>query len=492
MRIVVVGAGAAGLWCALHAADAFDEVTLVAPDPSSGSATALAQGGIAAAVAAGDDPQSHAADTIAAGAGLSDPPTVRVLTEEAWGAIDELSSRGMVFDSGGAPTLEGGHSARRVLHAGGDATGWAILEMLLKWVRENRIHWLDGRVSALVTKRGRVCGVVADGVEEIEADRVVLATGGATGIFSRRTGPGRAIGEGMALAWYAGAALADLEFVQFHPTALDVPGHPARLLTEALRGEGAVLLDAEGRRFMPSFDERAELAPRDIVARAIAAVREETGAPVYLDATGIVGVTTRFPTAAASCGEAGLDLARDRIAVAPAAHYFTGGVLTDTWGRSTVPGLSACGEVACTGVHGANRLASNSLLEALVFGRRAALANDEGVGPVLTPSEPAGDPPSHTGLPLDMVRSLSDRFMGVIRTGAELAAASTKLAGASGNEAPAATLVAWLVARAAHRRTESRGGHYRRDFPEPRAEWRIRQAISHQGWTSIPVEESAR
>jgi L-aspartate oxidase len=476
----------------LHAAEAFHEVTLVAPDPSDGSATALAQGGIAAAVAAGDDPQSHAADTIAAGAGLSDPPAVRVLTEEAWGAIDELSHRGMVFDAGGAPTLEGGHSARRVLHAGGDATGWAILKMLLRWTRENhRIRWLGGRVSSLLVERNGVCGVVTDGAEEIEAHRVVLATGGATGIYSRRTGPARAIGEGMALAWDAGAALADLEFVQFHPTALDVPGHPARLLTEALRGEGAVLVDNGGRRFMPGFDERAELAPRDIVARAIAAVREETGAPIYLDATGIVGVSARFPTAAASCTEVDLDLGRDRIPVGPAAHYFTGGVFTDTWGRSTVPGLSACGEVACTGVHGANRLASNSLLEALVFGRRAALADEEGTGPVLNPSEPGYDPPGPADLPLDVVRSLSDRFLGVIRTGAELSAAASKLAGADGGGVPAATLVAWLVARAALRRTESRGGHYRRDFPEPRSEWRIRQAISRQGWSSIRVEESA-
>jgi len=490
VRIVVVGAGAAGLWCALHAAER-GPVTVVAPDPAS-SSTALAQGGIAAAVSESDLPAAHAADTLVAGAGLCDPEAVRILTTEAPGAVAELKARGMTFDAGGAPTLEGGHSARRVLHSGGDATGRAILLTLLAAVAADpRIQRVDARASGILCQADRVVGVRTVFGAELEADRVVLATGGATGIFSRRTGPARAIGEGVALAWDAGAALADLEFVQFHPTALDVPGHPARLLTEALRGEGATLLDAGGRRFMPSFDERAELAPRDIVARAIAAVREETGAPIYLDATGIVGVSARFPTAAASCAEAGLDLGRDRIPVGPAAHYFTGGVFTDTWGRSTVPGLSACGEVACTGVHGANRLASNSLLEALVFGRRAALADEEGVAPVLTPSEPAGDPPGQAGLPLDVVRSLSDRFLGVIRTGTELAAASSKLAGANGGGAPAATLVAWLVARAALRRTESRGGHYRRDFPEPRSEWRIRQAISRQGWTGISVEESA-
>jgi L-aspartate oxidase len=301
VKTIVVGAGAAGLWCALHAAER-GSVALVAPDPAAGSATALAQGGIAAAVAEGDAPEAHAADTLTAGAGLSDPGAVRVLTREAPAAIAELRARGMTFDAGGAPTLEGGHSARRVLHAGGDATGWAILQTLLRAARaDRRLEWVDARAARLLIDGGRAAGLRTVEGQDVEGDRVVVATGGACGIFGRRTGPDRAVGEGMALAWDAGAALADLEFVQFHPTALDVDGHPARLLTEALRGEGAVLVDADGNRFMSSFAERAELAPRDIVARAVATVRDHTGRPVYLDATGIERVRDRFPTAARSC-----------------------------------------------------------------------------------------------------------------------------------------------------------------------------------------------
>src|SRR6266498_2077844 len=300
MKTVVVGGGAAGLWVALHAADR-GPVTLVAPDPEAGSATAVAEG---------DDPEAHAADTLAAGVGFNDAEAVGVLTREAPAAIAELRARGMSFDAGGAPTLEGGHSARRVLHAGGDATGWAILQVLLRAVRaDRRIDWVHARAAGLLIDGGRVVGLRVFPDHEIEADRVVLATGGACGIFGRRTGPDRATGEGMALAWDAGAALADLEFVQFHPTALNLPGHPARLLTEALRGEGAVLVEATGERFMSRFDPRAELAARDIVARAVTRVREETGGPVYLDATAIDGVLEHFPTAAGSCAEAGLDIA---------------------------------------------------------------------------------------------------------------------------------------------------------------------------------------
>jgi L-aspartate oxidase len=283
----------------------------------------------------------------------------------------------------------------------------------------------------------------------------------------------------MAMAWDAGAALADLEFVQFHPTALDAKGHPARLLTEALRGEGAVLLDGDGRRFMPACDRRAELAPRDVVARAIASVRDATGRPVYLDARRIQGLRDRFPTVARFCAEAGLDLAGDPIPVAPAAHYFTGGVLTDPWGRTTVPRLSACGEVACSGVHGANRLASNSLLETLVFGRRAALAPD-GPGPRVRRLEPAAPDPG-TGPALHELRSLSDRFLGVVRTGPELDALVHKLEEATGGER-SATLIAWLLAGAALRRQESRGGHFRTDFPHRDPAWRLHQVVDRNGW----------
>ena len=489
MQTVVVGAGAAGLWAALHAAS-LGPVTLVAPDPSAGSSTALAQGGIAAAVAEGDAPSAHAEDTMAAGAGLCDPRAVDALTTEAPFAIEELRRRGMVFDEGGGPTLEGGHRARRVLHAGGDATGRAILRALVASAREERrIHWRPERAAALLVDRGRVRGVRLER-SELESSRVILATGGATGIFGRRTGPDRATGEGMALAWDVGAALVDLEFVQFHPTALDVSGQPARLLTEALRGEGAVLLDASGERFMARFDPRGELAPRDVVARAIALVRDETG-KVYLDATSIPNVVARFPTVAASCAAAWLDLAHDPIPVAPAAHYFTGGILTDLEGRSTVPGLLACGEVACIGVHGANRLASNSLLEALVFGRRAGLASD-GRGPSVTPTEPLRGPPRPGRAPLERVRDVADRYLGVRRSAEGLDAARSVLTGSGpADETNAPALVAWLLAAAARRREESRGGHFRVDFPRTVDAWAVHQVVTREGWGKLPATMQA-
>jgi L-aspartate oxidase len=239
---------------------------------------------------------------------------------------------------------------------------------------------------------------------------------------------------------------------------------------------------------MPEFDPRGELAPRDVVARAIATVLARDGAPVVLDATGVAGVRDRFPTAARTCDEAGLDIAKEPIPVAPAAHYFTGGVLTDAWGRTTVDGLLACGEAACTGVHGANRLASNSLLEALVFGRRAALA-EPGPGPRIAPRDSLGAPAPHRGLPLEEVRAVADRDLGVVRDGAGLERAGRALQ-AGGDGERAGTLVAWGLARAAGRREESRGGHFRTDFPLSRPEWRVRQVLCRDGWATIPLPGS--
>ncbi len=488
-RTVVIGAGAAGLWCALHAVDR-GAVTVVAPGAAELSATAWAQGGVAAVSGEDDSPERHAADTIAAGAGLCDPAAVDVLVREAPEAVAELIAMGMRFDEGDGSALEGGHSARRVHHAGGDRSGRALHRFLEEVVeRHGGIVRVDARAVAVELRDGAASGVRVEGGALIAADRVVLATGGACGIYGRRTGPDTSVGEGFALAWLAGAALADLEFVQFHPTALDVPGHPARLLTEALRGEGAVLRDASGERFMDRFHPLGDLAPRDVVARAVLQVREETGQPVVLDATAVANVATRFPTADEQCREVGLDIATTPVPVAPAAHYCMGGVLTDLWGHTTVPGLFAAGEVASTGVHGANRLASNSLAEALVFGRRCAIANGD-PRPAARPvdalaAEPVG------AMALTRIRGLADRFLGVRRDGPELDGLLGELAGATDpGGGRAATLVAWLMAGAADRRRESRGGHYRVDHPEPDPAWRVRQAVDRRGWWRLASLET--
>ncbi len=478
---VVIGAGAAGLWCALHATHR-GAVTVVAPGAAELSATAWAQGGIAAVASPEDTPEQHAADTIAAGAGLCDREAVEVLVHEAPDAVAELRAMGMRFDDGDASALEGGHSRRRVHHAGGDRSGQVLHRFLEETVeRDGGIVRVDARAVGIEMRDGGVVGVRVEGGAVVAADRVVLATGGACGIYGRRTGPDTSVGEGFALAWGAGAALADLEFVQFHPTALDVPGYPARLLTEALRGEGAVLRDAHGERFMDRFHPLGDLAPRDVVARAVLQVREETGLPVVLDATTVVDVARRFPTADQQCREVGLDIATTPVPVAPAAHYFMGGVLTDLWGRTTVPGLFAAGEVTSTGVHGANRLASNSLAEALVFGRRTAVA-EEGDGPVVVAADPLAPTP-RGAMALPRIRARADAELGVRRDGPLLRVLTDELAAAADPAgARAATLVAWLITLAAGRRTESRGGHYRVDFPALDPAWAVRQAVDPSGW----------
>ncbi|MEX0988810.1 MAG: FAD-binding protein [Actinomycetota bacterium] len=492
MRTIVVGAGAAGLWCALRSAER-GPVHVIAPHDRSRSATDWAQGGIASAVGPDDSPAQHAADTLGAGDGLCDPEAVGILARDAPGVIAALTALGMRFDDASSPGLEGGHAARRVLHAGGDASGRALLGFLVDRIDgEERVDRIAGSASAIAVEHGRAAGVTLEDGTELAADRVVLATGGACGIFGRRTGPDQATGDGIAMAWDAGAVLADLEFVQFHPTALDVRGQPARLLTEALRGEGAVLIDADGQPFVERFDPRGSLAPRDVVARAIHRIARDQGVPVRLDATRVIDLIRRFPTAVAACRAAGLDLASEPVPVSPAPHYFTGGVRTDTNGRSSVPGLLACGEVACTGVHGANRLASNSLAEALVFGERAAEADDDAAAFSAAGKrrQLAGAPPA-AGAPLERVRGLADELLGVERSGDGLRACLARLPANGAREGNrSATLVAWLLAQAALRREESRGGHLRADFPEHDPRWRVRQLVDRDGWWTAPVPQA--
>ncbi len=381
-HVLIVGGGIAGLWTAVRAADAGHTVDLVTKTVLADANTSHAQGGIAAALFPDDSAERHYADTIAAGAGLADPESVRVLCDEGPARVRDLIRFGVEFDrdeSGLERGLEGAHSRARVVHAGGDATGAAIESALVATVRRRAVLVdEDTMLVDLIVEHGAVVGarlLAASGPFERRADVVVLATGGTGCLYRHTTNPTVATGDGVAAAWRAGAAVSDLEFVQFHPTALAVPGTP--LISEAVRGEGAMLLDATGRRFMLDVDARAELAPRDVVARAVwRRMSEQGGEPVLLDATGLGAnvLANRFPGLDAACREAGYDWAREPVPIIPAAHYAMGGIATDLDGRTSLPGLFAVGETARTGVHGANRLASNSLLEAAVFADRAARA----------------------------------------------------------------------------------------------------------------------
>ncbi|ARC57772.1 L-aspartate oxidase [Frondihabitans sp. 762G35] len=501
-RILVAGSGLAGLTTALRAEALGHDVTLVAKGGLDDSNSRWAQGGIAAAVFSDDAPALHAADTLSAGAGLSAAEAVDVLCTEGPDRIADLVRWGVAFDRDGddwARGLEAAHGRARVLHAGGDATGLAIVSALIERLRESRVTVLEHAfVADLLVVEGRVPRVTGvelllDGIRrEVEADAVVLATGGAGQLYAHTTNPAGATGDGLAAAWRAGARVDDVEFYQFHPTALALPG--SFLVSEAVRGEGAVLLDAGGRRFMAGVDRRAELAPRDVVARGIAAMmRGQAGHPALLDATGIGAdrLVSRFPTITAATRAAGLDWTREPIPVTPAAHYFMGGVSTDLFGRSSLDGLYAVGEVASTGVHGANRLASNSLLEAAVFGWRAveAISVDapQGVsGGAVVPR----DASSGAVLSRDGLQRLLWESAGVERSGDPLRQAQEVLARASvdariscvADEASdtgsaAATRgaletanlldVGRLVVRAALAREESRGAHFRSDFPHP-------------------------
>jgi L-aspartate oxidase len=499
---LIIGSGIAALRAAAELSGAGDVLILTKAEPREGN-TGYAQGGIAAAVGPDDSSDLHAADTIAAGDGLCDDRAVHVLTGDGPHYVRELMGWGAIFDRqpDGAPALaiEGAHSARRVLHAH-DSTGREIARLL--WSRVSALPGIavhdHARVVELIIEDGACAGarfLADDGARaEARARVVLLATGGAGQVYRETTNPTVATGDGVAMAYRAGAAVADLEFVQFHPTALDVPGQPRFLLSEALRGEGARILNAAGEPFMSRYDPAGDLAPRDRVARAIAREALVTGHPVYLSLDHLDPdfVHERFPLISDACRRAGLDLARDRIPIGPAAHYAMGGVQTDLDGCTTVPGLFAAGEVACTGVHGANRLASNSLLEGLVFGARAGLAmraqirstpvvaqRSSGASEVRTDRIPLR-PGSETAL--DRLQDLMWQHVGLFRDRAgleralavlepEWQALDAVLRGGATLDADlwrraSILIVGRLIARAALRRQESRGAHYRSDFPE--------------------------
>ncbi|HZT95941.1 MAG TPA: L-aspartate oxidase [Chloroflexota bacterium] len=543
--LLVIGSGIAGLSAALTAASRGREVVVVTKGSASESNTRYAQGGIAAPFQGSDSPDLHAADTVTAAAGLADPKMVGIMTSEAQEALQFLIDAGTAFDSDAGRLItsrEGAHSLARVLHAGGDSTGHAIQSALVQAAIDAGVTVLErGLASKLLMDGGRVIGALFlfghDGLEmsvAVHATRTLLATGGAGQMYARTTNPAIATADGPALAYRAGAELADLEFFQFHPTALALEGAPAFLISEAARGEGGILRDLEGRRFMPRYHRLAELAPRDVVARAIfTEMQRQTLPHVLLDLTELQGVRvrSRFPTISAFCDRYDIDVDRRPIPVSPAAHYFMGGIRTDAAGRTSLPGLFAAGEAACTGVHGANRLASNSLLEGVVFGRRAALAGDEAVeqvpqagatgyhhyvewheAQVANDVKSANDRPSgtHSSLPPSDVRRklqlLNWQHLGLRRDSRGLDLLSRELEGliqaaetTAENQSLAATietlnllLISQLAARAAATRTESRGAHFRSDAPESSRDWLLRLAVSRGEWSRLPVGADRR
>lgn len=513
--VIVIGSGVAGLTTALNLRSYGMSVLLVTKARIDEGSTKWAQGGIAAALGPGDTPDQHKKDTLAAGAGLCDIKAVDVLVSEGPEAVRKLIAQGAVFDKSEtgeiALTREGGHLRNRILHAGGDATGAEVSRALLAAVRDDDgIEIIEHAlaIDALKSSSGRVCGVTLhvigagsrDGVGRALARAVVVATGGLGQVYSQTTNPAVSTGDGVALALRAGAKVADVEFVQFHPTVLwqDLANRGQQpLISEAVRGEGAILLNNKNEQFMIGKHPQADLAPRDVVAIEIFNQMQISGQPhVWLDATKITDFANRFPTIYASCIKNGIDPTKERIPVAPASHYASGGVLVDLNGKSSVDGLYICGESACTGAHGANRLASNSLLEGLVFGARIAAA--------LSSNLPAQEQPVEDGksflldpkilLPLQIAMS---EGAGVLRseasltktlqTLAELSKLTSKDPRIEAWEATNLHLLATVIVKSALLRTESRGSHWRSDYPQTQSNWvsRIIQQIDSDGnWQS--------
>ncbi len=502
--VLVIGSGMAGLTVALELAP--HPVTLLTKTGGlPGGSSVHAQGGVAAALGPGDTPEKHAADTVAAGGGFVEAPMAALLTREGAARVATLLADGLPFDRNADSTprfsQEAAHGMARIVHAGGDATGRTLIDALAERVRATPSITVqtNALVTELVVRNGKICGVLAhhpEGWVLHRCPRVVLATGGIGQAFARSTNPVEATGDGLALAARAGARLVDVEFVQFHPTALatDTAG-PAPLLTEALRGAGALLLDRFGQRFMPAEHPLAELAPRDVVARAIGH-RIAAGEPVSLDLRPALERRPEgFPTVLKLCADADFNPWNAPVPVAPAAHYHMGGVQTDAHGRTSIAGLWACGEVACTGVHGANRLASNSLLEALVFGARTAQDVTRPLASLPLPFalfEPPTIPGEQAAGLIGMIVTTTQRLLsesaGLVRHGDGLATAARRLerleadffslsaentAGKGDanairrwSEARNLLLTARLLVHAALKRTESRGAHYRADFPD--------------------------
>ncbi|HJR09080.1 MAG TPA: L-aspartate oxidase [Pyrinomonadaceae bacterium] len=522
---IVVGSGIAGLRAALEIAATGARVCVLTKDRASESNTEYAQGGVAVALSEDDETTLHEDDTLAAGAGLCDERAVHVLVEDGRRYMRELIEWGAEFDREGGELLftkEAAHSRRRILHAGGDATGHEIVRALLARARADaRIEFLaHAATEELILEDGRCCGVryldpLVRASRSLRARAVVLASGGAGALYLHTTNPQVATGDGMAMAYAAGAEVADMEFVQFHPTALNVEGAPRFLLSEAMRGEGGVLRNAEGKRFMPRYHEAAELAPRDIVSRAIVAELERTATrTAFIDMTALDAryVRRRFPKIYDTCLRHHLDITREPVPVSPAAHYIMGGVRTDLDGRTSLAGLYAAGEVACTGVHGANRLASNSLLEGLVFGARAGRAaaddhaGDDAPATASLRTHATGDDSAEQAVMSDSnagevalavrkrVRRLMWERVGILRSRQSLTRALREfeqIAGARSLRTPSRNFVtvAMLIARAALWREESRGAHFRHDFPtRDDARWRV-HSVARKDSEINPSEE---
>jgi len=514
--VIVVGSGVAGLTTALNIRSSGLSVLLVTKAKIDEGSTKWAQGGIAAALGPGDTPDQHKKDTLIAGAGLCDTAAVDVLVSEGPEAVRKLIARGAVFDTSEtgeiALTREGGHLRNRILHAGGDATGAEVSRALLSAVNDDDgIEVIENAlaIDVLHAAGGAVCGLTLhvigagsqDGVGRALSRAVVIATGGLGQVYAQTTNPSVSTGDGVALALRAGAEVADVEFIQFHPTVLwrdtNVGGQQP-LISEALRGEGAFLVNDKGERFMVAKHHQADLAPRDIVAKEIFIQMKESGSPhVWLDATHIQDFAARFPTIYASCMENGIDPKTQMIPVSPASHYASGGVQVDLNGRTTIAGLYACGETACTGAHGANRLASNSLLEGLVFGARIAADIAANIPAQLEPVEDSNfglllDPAIQLPLQLAMSqgagvmrseKSLTDT-LGILQ---QLSTHTTSHPNIAAWEVSNLYLLATAIVRSALERTESRGSHWRSDFPEVSSQWekRIIQSIDNLGiWHS--------